>query len=242
MEQSPKEPKRGTIESFFSSQTAKKQKPDNSLISTSSETAVSPSNQTDRNDFFFPTGEQEEPGQTSLCLLDLSPLSPSASHKQQQEQISLSSSLSEQQQERSSLSSVFPVLLSSSTNTQQQERISSSSSAISSSTSSSPKNPTYAADISRSANDLPSQPQLAAYPVNKDKRSFRSNWFSQFPWLEYSKQTDSVYCYYCRHFNIGLNLNNRVRNIYSIYISFRDSLLLPFFICCNSFAFLLIFV
>lgn len=65
-------------------------------------------------------------------------------------------------------------------------------------------------DISRSPRELPTQPALASYPLNKQKRSFRSQWFSKFSWLEYSEQTDSAYCYYCRHFATGINLNSRV--------------------------------
>ena len=67
-------------------------------------------------------------------------------------------------------------------------------------------------DISRSTDELPAQPTLASYPLNKDKRSFRSQWFSQYSWLEYSEQTNLAYCYYCRHFNTGIVLNDRVSN------------------------------
>jgi len=65
-------------------------------------------------------------------------------------------------------------------------------------------------DISRSFDELPTQPIRADYPLNKDRRSFRSQWFSQFTWLEYSEQTDLAYCYFCRHFSTGILLNNRV--------------------------------
>ncbi len=53
-----KEPKRGTIQSFFSSHTAKKQKSDTSLIS--SRIIVSQSYQIDQIDSTFPTSEQQE--------------------------------------------------------------------------------------------------------------------------------------------------------------------------------------
>jgi len=81
-------------------------------------------------------------------------------------------------------------------------------------------------DISRSTDELTAQPILASYPSNKDKRSFRSQWFSQFHWLEYSEQTDLAYCYYCRHFSTGIILNNRVSNFSLIRgFLFQDSIL-----------------
>ncbi len=58
MKQSLKEPKHGTIQSFFISHTAKKQKSDTSLIS--SEIIVSQSYQTDPIDSTFPTSDQQE--------------------------------------------------------------------------------------------------------------------------------------------------------------------------------------
>lgn len=67
-------------------------------------------------------------------------------------------------------------------------------------------------DISRSSDELPAQPILVSYPLNKQNRSFLSQWFAKFSWLEYSEQTDSAYCYYCRHFSTGININNRVIN------------------------------
>lgn len=35
-------------------------------------------------------------------------------------------------------------------------------------------------------------------------RSFNSLWYSKYPWIEYSKQKDRIYCYYCRHFAINV--------------------------------------
>ncbi|CAM4819981.1 unnamed protein product [Rotaria magnacalcarata] len=64
-------------------------------------------------------------------------------------------------------------------------------------------------DISRSVGELPAKPIRSSYPSNKDKRSFHSQWYSRFTWLEYSELTDSAYCYYSRHFNTGIILNNR---------------------------------
>ncbi|KAL4119183.1 hypothetical protein QTP88_012028 [Uroleucon formosanum] len=36
-------------------------------------------------------------------------------------------------------------------------------------------------------------------------RSFNSSWYSKYPWIEYSKQKDRIYCYYCRHFAINVS-------------------------------------
>ena len=63
-------------------------------------------------------------------------------------------------------------------------------------------------DISRTCNDLPSQPKLGSYPSNSRNRSFQANWYVNRPWLEYSMSNDRVYCFNCRHFrsyktNIG---------------------------------------
>ncbi|CAF4696598.1 unnamed protein product [Rotaria socialis] len=144
MENNPKELKCGTIESFFSSQTTKKQK---SVVSLS-------------------LGEQQDP------------ISSYSSTNKQQEQIHSSSSESS-------------LLLSSSSNTQ-----------VSNIT-----------DISRSVGELPAKPIRPSCPSNKDKRSFRSQWYSHFTWLEYSELTDSAYCYYCRHFSTETILNNRYKYI-----------------------------
>ena len=56
-------------------------------------------------------------------------------------------------------------------------------------------------DISKSCDELPSQPKLKNYPMNDQKRAFQSVWFNNRPWLEYSIVNDSCYCYYCRHFS-----------------------------------------
>ncbi|CAF2145094.1 unnamed protein product [Rotaria magnacalcarata] len=144
MENNSKEPKCGTIESFFSSQTTKKQK---YVVSLS-------------------LGEQQDP------------ISSYSSTNKQQDQIHSSSSESS-------------LLLSSSSNTP-----------VSNIT-----------DISRSVGELPAKPIGPSCPSNKDKRSFRSQWYSHFTWLEYSELTDSAYCYYCRHFSTETILNNRYKYI-----------------------------
>ncbi|CAF4053549.1 unnamed protein product [Rotaria magnacalcarata] len=64
-------------------------------------------------------------------------------------------------------------------------------------------------DLSHSSKELPAQPKLSSYPTNKHGRSFRSIWYSNFPWLEYSIKQDAVFCYYCRHFSEGFNLLSR---------------------------------
>ncbi|KAK2707071.1 hypothetical protein QYM36_014933 [Artemia franciscana] len=40
----------------------------------------------------------------------------------------------------------------------------------------------------------------------KLKRSFNASYYGKHPWLEYSVQDDSVYCFYCRHFGGTSNL------------------------------------
>lgn len=79
----------------------------------------------------------------------------------------------------------------------------------------------FPTDISRSADQSPTQPKLTAYRINRDRRSFRSVWFSQFNWLEYSEQTDLAFCFYCRHFSTGTNLNIRVRETGSMLLCSR---------------------
>ncbi|CAF3385987.1 unnamed protein product [Rotaria socialis] len=62
---------------------------------------------------------------------------------------------------------------------------------------------TYPTDVSRASEDLPSQPRLAIYPIDKENRSFQKKWYSDHPWMEYSIKLDSVFCYFCRHFSQG---------------------------------------
>ena len=55
-------------------------------------------------------------------------------------------------------------------------------------------------DISSSSLDQPSQPKLVQYPAQvtangKPKRSFNASYYEKHPWLEYSVQDDSVYCF-----------------------------------------------
>ena len=59
-------------------------------------------------------------------------------------------------------------------------------------------------DISSSVNDGPRQPYLKLYPrtrYGKDFRSFQSDWYKLFPWLEYSIEGDAAFCFPCRFFS-----------------------------------------
>ena len=58
-------------------------------------------------------------------------------------------------------------------------------------------------DLSLSRDVGPKQPLLSKYPQSecgKQKRSFCSSWYERFPFIEYSVQGDSVFCFICRHF------------------------------------------
>jgi len=56
----------------------------------------------------------------------------------------------------------------------------------------------------------PFQPKLPRYPINVDipqgrQRQFNSNWFTKYPYLEYSVHNDSIYCFICGLFPTGPN-------------------------------------
>ncbi|XP_029342231.1 zinc finger MYM-type protein 1-like [Acyrthosiphon pisum] len=56
----------------------------------------------------------------------------------------------------------------------------------------------------------PFQPKLPRYPINVDipqgrQRQFNSNWFTEYPYLEYSVHNDSIYCFICGLFPTGPN-------------------------------------
>lgn len=67
-------------------------------------------------------------------------------------------------------------------------------------------------DISQTIDDGPFQPKLknftkTAYGTTsrtKRARSFQSNWYEHFKWIEYSQIENSVYCLPCRHFSLKL--------------------------------------
>ncbi|CAK8696781.1 unnamed protein product [Clavelina lepadiformis] len=66
-------------------------------------------------------------------------------------------------------------------------------------------------DISKTADEGPTQPLLPSYPKtpfgnSKSRaRSFCSNWYERFAWLEYSIFFDRAYCFACRHFGRDKN-------------------------------------
>ena len=55
-------------------------------------------------------------------------------------------------------------------------------------------------DLSQTSQDVPCQPHLPNYPIDKENRSFQVKWYTNRPWLEYSVAADAVFCHYCRHF------------------------------------------
>ena len=61
-------------------------------------------------------------------------------------------------------------------------------------------------DIAMDKVHKPVQPDGIAFPsrmFGTAKRSFQSSWFHIFPWLEYSVERDSVYCFPCRFFGVN---------------------------------------
>ncbi|KAL1466491.1 hypothetical protein MTO96_042696, partial [Rhipicephalus appendiculatus] len=63
-------------------------------------------------------------------------------------------------------------------------------------------------DISKFKTEKPTQPILNPFPSKKYgklSRSFNSDWYRLFPWLEYSAQADEAFCYPCRMFSTGAN-------------------------------------
>src|SRR6218665_1626822 len=60
-------------------------------------------------------------------------------------------------------------------------------------------------DLSQSPCEEPMQPYLRKYPghvVGVIEHRFSYKWFNFHEWLEYSRATDSVFRYYCRHFTM----------------------------------------
>jgi len=47
--------------------------------------------------------------------------------------------------------------------------------------------------------DKPIRPKIQVYPINneKEKRRFRSYWYSRYNWLEYSVSKDALFCFAC---------------------------------------------
>ncbi|CAF4089460.1 unnamed protein product [Adineta steineri] len=223
MDQPSKESKRGTIRSFFNSYNIKSRKstsaiPHNTTDSLSNETmdisstsindeqqeqistyssSLSPRLLSPSSNCFSPLDKPEENISSALFFSSMV-LSPSNKRRQEQTSLSLPKS-----PRLSSPSSRVSQLSSPSSSADQQEKASSllSSDVISDqiesssfeSSASSNKPTLNPSDLSSSFNEPPTQPKLATYPLNKDKRCFRIQWLSQYSW----------------HSNSGINLNNR---------------------------------
>lgn len=59
-------------------------------------------------------------------------------------------------------------------------------------------------DVARTAHDSPVRAVLQSFPVTKygsDSRTFKSEWYTSFPWLEYSVTSNSAFCFACRMFS-----------------------------------------
>ena len=62
-------------------------------------------------------------------------------------------------------------------------------------------------DVSQSVDYGPNHLYIRTYPghaIGTVQRRFNYRWFKLYPWLEYSKVTDSYYCFYCRHFGMAM--------------------------------------
>ena len=57
------------------------------------------------------------------------------------------------------------------------------------------QSPSLPGDIAKSKNEKPTQPEYPIHTYGIVKRSFQPNWFHLYPWLEYSVERDSVYCF-----------------------------------------------
>lgn len=44
---------------------------------------------------------------------------------------------------------------------------------------------------------------MAPFPKDKYNRCFQPNWSEKFSWLEYSKEKNGIFCYYCRQFALS---------------------------------------
>jgi len=65
-------------------------------------------------------------------------------------------------------------------------------------------------DISQTATDKPSQPLLASFPKTNN-RAFKSSWYKDYPWLEYSVASDSCYCFVCRHYSSNDSITRKFK-------------------------------
>ena len=60
-------------------------------------------------------------------------------------------------------------------------------------------------DLALTPESSPRQPVNVEFPItyfSGKARSFNSDWFRQYPWLEYSVKKDAAFCYPCRLFNL----------------------------------------
>ena len=66
-------------------------------------------------------------------------------------------------------------------------------------------------DISATMDDLPAQPYCKSYPttfIGSTGYQFESKWYKKYPWMEYSLQSNKVFCFPCRHFKVVVNMRN----------------------------------
>ncbi len=57
-----------------------------------------------------------------------------------------------------------------------------------------------------SKDDKPAQPKnnkFLLHMIGRQYRAFVPSLYDKYPWLEYSKMEDAVYCFHCRHFSIN---------------------------------------
>ena len=76
-------------------------------------------------------------------------------------------------------------------------------------------------DIALSISQPPVQ-RYVKFPItiiNGKRRSFNSNWYKKYPWIEYSVQKDAAFCYACRFF--PSTSSNRVEEAFT-QVGFRD--------------------
>ncbi|CAF2998956.1 unnamed protein product [Rotaria sp. Silwood2] len=177
-----------------------------SLISSSSETFLLPSSSTSTNSpsTLLPSSSSISPNSPSTLLppsssSSMSPNSPSTLLPPPSSSISSNSSSTLLPPSSSSISPNSPSTLLISSLTTSPPSAMAAGTEIS----------VIPLDISRSSKDSPSQPKLPSYKTNKENRSFHSQWYARFKWLEYSIERDSVFCYYCRHFGDTINVLNR---------------------------------
>lgn len=65
-------------------------------------------------------------------------------------------------------------------------------------------------DISQNGTDKPSQPLLPSFPKTNN-RAFKSSWYRDYPWLEYSVASDSCYCFVCRHYSSNDSITRKFK-------------------------------